>query len=183
MFQISTPKHTIIISFSEQVVLSHFSIHLFSNWLIFISLSFEPQCPKKFLFLLSSILLKTTVLHKFLLCVCVVSHIQLSSTPFMGADQAPLSMEFSRQECWSWWSCPPPGDLPDPGIKPVSLKSPALAGWFFTTGATWETPKDLYKTAQYRKISTFSLMSSNRMWVTREAKACHLLSLYLVRVP
>ena len=78
---------------------------------------------------------------------------------------------------------PPPGDLPDPGIKPASLKSPALAGWFFTTDATWETPKNLYKTAQYRKISTFSLMSSNRMWVTREAKACHLLPLYLVRIP
>ena len=46
--------------------------------------------------------------------------------------QAPLSMEFSRQECWSGLPCPP-GDLPDPGIEPMSLMSPALAGRFFTT--------------------------------------------------
>ena len=36
--------------------------------------------------------------------------------------------------------CMPPGDLPDPGIKPTPLKSPALAGGFFTTSATWEAP-------------------------------------------
>ena len=52
--------------------------------------------------------------------------------------QAPLSMEFSRQEYWSELPCPPPGDLPDPGIKLESLVSPALAGGFFTTSATWE---------------------------------------------
>ena len=49
------------------------------------------------------------------------------------AGQAPLSMEFSRQEYWSGLLCPPPGDLPDPGIKPMSPASPALAGGFFTT--------------------------------------------------
>ena len=42
-------------------------------------------------------------------------------------------MEFSRQEYWSGLPCPPPGDLPNLGIKPISLMSPALAGWFFTT--------------------------------------------------
>ena len=36
--------------------------------------------------------------------------------------------------------CPPPGDLPDQGIKPTSLASPALAGSFFTSSATWEAP-------------------------------------------
>ena len=39
-----------------------------------------------------------------------------------------------------WVAVPSPGDLPDPGIKPVSLMSPALAGSFFTTSATWEAP-------------------------------------------
>ena len=39
---------------------------------------------------------------------------------------------------WSGLPFPPPGDLPDPGIKPSSLLSPALAGGFFTTSATWE---------------------------------------------
>ena len=46
-------------------------------------------------------------------------------------------MGFSRQEYWSGLSCPPPRDLPDPGIEPVSLKSHALAGGFFTTSTTW----------------------------------------------
>ena len=49
-----------------------------------------------------------------------------------------LSMGFSRQESWSGLPCPPPGDLPHPGIEPTSLSSPALAGGFFTTSATWE---------------------------------------------
>ena len=49
--------------------------------------------------------------------------------------QAPLSMGFSRQDYWSRSPCPPPGDLPNPGIKPTSLMSPMPAGMFFTTGA------------------------------------------------
>ena len=52
------------------------------------------------------------------------------------ARQAPLSMGFPRQEYWSGLPCPPPGDLPDPGIEPTSLTSPALAGRFFTTSTT-----------------------------------------------
>ena len=52
--------------------------------------------------------------------------------------QAPLSMEFSRQEYWSGLPFPSPGNLPDPGIKLVSPESPALARGFFTTSATWE---------------------------------------------
>ena len=47
---------------------------------------------------------------------------------------SPLSMEFPRQEHWSGLPFPPQGDLPDPGIKPATLGSPALAGGFFTTG-------------------------------------------------
>ena len=47
-------------------------------------------------------------------------------------------MGFSRQEHWSGSLCPPPGDLPGTGIEPMSLMSPALAGRFFTTSATWE---------------------------------------------
>ena len=49
-------------------------------------------------------------------------------------------MDFSRREYWSGFPCPPPGDLPDPGIKSASLMSPALAGGLFTTSATWEAP-------------------------------------------
>ena len=56
----------------------------------------------------------------------------------MVAHQAPLSMEFSRQEHWSGLPFPTPGDLRNPGIEPMSLASPALAGGFFTTSANWE---------------------------------------------
>ena len=51
-------------------------------------------------------------------------------TPWNIACQASLSMRFSRPENWSGLPCPSPGDLPDPGIKPGSLMSPALAGRF-----------------------------------------------------
>ena len=55
--------------------------------------------------------------------------------------QAPFSMGFSRQEYWSGLTCLPSGDLPDPGIEPMSpVTSPALSGGFFTTSATWEPP-------------------------------------------
>ena len=47
-----------------------------------------------------------------------------------------------RQEFWSELLNPPPEDLPDPGIKPLSLTSPALAGGFFTTSATWEAHRN-----------------------------------------
>ena len=50
-------------------------------------------------------------------------------------------MGFSRQEYWNGQPCPPPGDLPDPGIESASLEFLALAGEFFTTRATWEAPK------------------------------------------
>ena len=53
------------------------------------------------------------------------------------SHQASLSMEFSRQECWSGLPCPSPGDLSGPGTEPVSFTSPALAGSFFTTSTTW----------------------------------------------
>ena len=54
------------------------------------------------------------------------------------AHQAPWSVRFPRQEYWSVLPCPPPEDLPTPGIKRTSLISPALAGEFFTNSNTWE---------------------------------------------
>ena len=54
------------------------------------------------------------------------SCVQFFVTPWTVACQAPLSMGFSRQEYWSGLPCLPPGDLPNPGIKPESLMSPAL---------------------------------------------------------
>ena len=59
----------------------------------------------------------------------MLSHVRLFATPWTVARQAPLSMEFSRKEYWSGLPFPSPGDLPNPGIEPVS---PALAGGLFT---------------------------------------------------
>ena len=76
--------------------------------------------------------------------VCVLSCVQLFTTPWTVADQAPPSMGFSRQEYWTGLSCPPPGDLPNQGIKPTSLMSLALADGFFTISPTWESPTQPY---------------------------------------
>ena len=62
-------------------------------------------------------------------CVCSVTS-NSSVTPSTLSCQAPLSMGFSRQESWTGLPFPPPGDLPDPGMEPVS---PALAGRCFST--------------------------------------------------
>ena len=80
--------------------------------------------------------LSTTCMH-----ACVLSrfsHVWLFVTLWPVACQAPLSTGLSRQEYWSGLPGPPPGDLPDPGIKSMSLTSSVLTGSFFTTSGTWE---------------------------------------------
>ena len=67
----------------------------------------------------------------------VLSHFSRVRLSVTVAHQSPLSMGFSRQEYWSGLPCPSPGDLPDPGMEPLSLMSPALAGGFLTASATW----------------------------------------------
>ena len=82
--------------------------------------------------------------HVLLQCIKVKSESEVTQSclslynPMTVALQVSLSMGFSRQEYWSGLPFPPPGDLPDPGIEPMSLMSPALAGRFFTTSTTWE---------------------------------------------
>ena len=65
--------------------------------------------------------------------VYVLNRVQLFSTSWTVALQAPLSMGFSRQEYWGGLLFPSPKDLSDPGIKPTSPALPALAGRFLTT--------------------------------------------------
>ena len=67
-------------------------------------------------------------------------------------------MGFSRQEYWSGLPFPPLGDLPNPGIKPASLLSPALAGIFFTTRATWEAPSSVTHTHTRTHTHTHTYM-------------------------
>ena len=72
----------------------------------------------------------------------VTSVVSLFVTFWTVAHQALLSMGFSRQEYWSGQSFPTLEDLPNPGIKSVSLESSAMASRFFTTSSIWEAPKD-----------------------------------------
>ena len=67
-----------------------------------------------------------------------LSHVQLFMTPWTVSHQAPLSVEFPQQEYWSALPFPSPGDLPNPGFKPASPVSPALAGRLFTTRGIME---------------------------------------------
>ena len=64
------------------------------------------------------------------MCAQLLSGVQVFATPWAAAHQAPRSMEFFRQEYWSGFPFPPPGDLPNSGTESTS---PALAGGFFTT--------------------------------------------------
>ena len=66
------------------------------------------------------------------MCAHLLSCVQLFATPWTVARQAPLLMGFSRQEYWSELPFRSSGNLPDPGVEPVSPESPALAGKFFT---------------------------------------------------
>ena len=71
-------------------------------------------------------------------CACALNHVQLFATLWTIAHQAPLSIEFSRQEFLSVLSFPTPRDLPNLGIEPASLVSPALVdGCFYH----WVLPK------------------------------------------
>ena len=64
------------------------------------------------------------------MCAQWLSYVWFIATPWTAAHQPPLSMKFSRQQYWSRLPFYPPGDLPDPGIEPMS---PAWAGRFFIT--------------------------------------------------
>ena len=91
-------------------------------------------------------------------------------TPWTVALQVLLPMKFSRQEYWSVLPFLPPGNLPDRGIKPKSLVSPALAGGFFTTARHGKTTVIILSmnlvSGKYRRYSkTFAMVKvigSNR---------------------
>ena len=90
-----------------------------------------------------------TSLHSVL---SLFSRVRLSAHPWAVACQAPLSLEFYSQRHWSGLPFTSPGDLPNPGIEPASLVSPALAGGFFTSWAAlpykivvetkWDNPRN-----------------------------------------
>ena len=94
--------------------------------------------------------------------VCMLSHfspVRFFASLWIVAHQSPLSVGFSRQEYWSGLLHSPPGDLPDPEIKPTSLMSPALAGGFFTISTTWEAHKSTI--FQYKIKSKLKIKKKN----------------------
>ena len=97
------------------------------------------------LHILFTVCISNCCIRNYLVIVhaCVLScfsHVLFFATQWAIDPQALLSLGFSRQEYWSGLPCSPSGDLPDSGIEPTSLMSPALAGRFFTASATWEAP-------------------------------------------
>ena len=81
-------------------------------------------------------------------CCLVAKSVWLFATPWTVARQTLLSMEFCRQEYWSGLLFPPPGNIPHPGIEPMSL---ALTGWFFTSKPPGK-PKGFYRGLQPVKV-------------------------------
>ena len=101
----------VCLSFSQSGILLHLSLHL------------QPK-------------------QGAVLC-CPFSRVWLFVTLCDSLDHSPPGSSIHgilQARIVEWVACPPPGDLPDPGIKPASLMSPALAGGLFTTSTTWEAP-------------------------------------------
>ena len=99
------------------------------------------------------------------MCACVHAemlqyYVQLFAILWTITHQAPLSWGFSRQEYWRGLPYPPLEDHPDPGMEPASLMSPALAGGFFTTSATWEAQMNLYCSSSPPENGNFGLLCS-----------------------
>ena len=109
--------------------------------------------------------------------VCVCAHAQLCLTLWphgLVALQAPLSMEFSRQEYWSGLPFPTPGDIPDPGIKLMSPVSPAVTGRFFTTEPPGLTFKDSGKIQWPNRYGLHTGSRKNYTGANLSLKHCHL---------
>ena len=111
------------------------------------------------------------------LCVCSIAKSCLTlATPWTVASQAPLSMGFSRQEYWSGLPFPLPGDLPDPGIEPVSPAAPALE----TLSLNYRTGREVQANIIYE-----SHFSAGQIWESDEVTCpelhlCELLGDYTV---
>ena len=114
------------------------------------------------------------------ICYCLVfSHVWLFVMLWSVAHQAPLSMGFCRQEYWSGLPCSPPGDLPDPGVEPMSLTCAVLASGFFTSSTAWK-PNGTGKTqtipiyGAQTGAESAELLRRLRLWTCCEGRAIRL---------
>ena len=98
------------------------------------------------------------------MCACVRSEmLQLCPTVCNPVDCNPPGssvLGILQARVLEWVACPPPGDLPDQGIEPAPLMSPALAGGFFTTSATWEAQMSPYCASPPPENGNFDLLCS-----------------------
>ena len=140
---------------------------------------FCPSLKSHFKFFLKILFWQAKPTSNPLLQLCVLRHfsrVWLFVTLWTTAHQAPLSMGFSRQEYWSGLPCSPPGDIPDPRIKPMFLRSPALAGRIFTTSATREAPKDWQSKAicwhHFQRLGQQVLPSWKGLWSVYPGTHC-----------
>ena len=103
------------------------------NQLSFFVLSLLLSCFQKLKSLILLILFCMSLLNLF--CI-FIEYVSLCSWCLAGRFLSPWNLP--GEKYWSGLPFPSPGDLPNPGIEPVSLISPALAGGFFTTSAPWK---------------------------------------------
>ena len=98
-------------------------------------------------------------------CACVHTKSLQSCTPLCDPlDSSPPGFSvygILQARILEWVACPPPGALPNPGIKPISLMSPKLAGRFFTTSTTWEALFNMVNSQPKYWSINFSISSSN----------------------
>jgi len=99
-------------------------------------------------------------------CVLMVSRVRVFANPWTIVCHVSLSMGFPRQEYWSGLPLPTPGDLPDPGIEPTSLKAPALAGRFFTTALAGKPYVSLRLRITYFRSSMSGTVKSLVLYLT-----------------
>ena len=137
-----------VVDYWVSLLTSYASIQLFyffviQSWHVSMTLSISSRLSKSLAYNFSQYsLILLSIFVALVVHACLLSHfshgllfVTLWATV---ASQASLSMGFSRQKYWSELPYPPLGNLLNPGIEPMSLMSPALAGRFFTTSTSWE---------------------------------------------
>ena len=138
-FKFSQEEETTIINVSKLIEYTTLGVSSHANYRLWVT----TMCQGRFIYCNKCTTLERNV-NKGRSYRCRVAAVKLLQScptlcnPMDVAHQVPLSVESPRQEYWSGLPFPSPGDLPDPGIKLRSLMSPALAGGFFITRATWE---------------------------------------------
>ena len=150
---------------------SQFSLHLpptkqHSSFLMLRKFQSSSRCIAIVLFSVSKSLTLPLVHAKSL-----QSCLTLCNPPDCSPTRLLCPWGFSRQEYWSGWPCPPPGDLPDPGIEPFPLRSPTLAGRFFTTSTTWEA-----QLTPYPELFRFHLFLSSLLSCQSPIPGCFILN-------